>query len=799
MPRFVRLMFGVLWGVLCVGVGAQEEVEPPVGPSLELASAGVGGVVRAGDWAGFQIEITDDADTQREVLLEVRGWDADGDTPLYQRAIATNPGITQRAWVYAKLPARLSRGETVRISAYSAVDGDGPTGFVADGLLARREVLLEAVLDPGVGALLVVGRTPGGLRLYSDRGTGGQGPSRSTGHEATEIWGGLEPEDLPDRWVGLRPYEVIVWTDARVSRLTRERAGALLEWVQRGGHLVLGPRAGAVEWLDREANPLGEALPDVVSEEIDASLAGALISGLVEDPPRGLWLQGFSGDGRDGTIPVLEARDGSALVVRRVYGLGMVTLVGIDLGNSTLADRALPRAEAFWHRVLGWRGRPMAEDEGTTGGGGLFAAREAAFLDDDIRSQIAKSGPAAAGVLLGLITFLVYLLVAGPGGFLLLKKLGRVKHAWTGYVLSALVFTLIAWGGAEALRSKDVEVRHLTFLDAVSGEGIISTRTWASVLLPSYGEATLSVEDGRGGGAIGPWESPDYGGAALWGESFPDVRPYAVDGRGVASITVPMRSTVKQVRLDWAGAPTQGWGVIRSVSEDGLGESELTVDTGGRVTGVLSHSLPAALEDVVILVNSGQTPLAQSAGDRYFAQAEVYELTGAYDEWKPGQTLDLAEVTGAVSRAEASAADFFADLSRDRGLLPTLGEEGAELRNAPDRLTAASWVTQFEPPDGEGSRGTGTIAALRRETWGLDLGRWFTQPCVIVIGHVLGEEPLAAPLRVSLGGRAQAVRTSGRTVVRWVYPLAPSPPRWTGVALIEQERRESAGEKPEGE
>ncbi|MBL8990493.1 MAG: hypothetical protein JNJ48_02810, partial [Phycisphaerae bacterium] len=68
------------------------------------------------------------------------------------------------------------------------------------------------------------------------------------------------------------------------------------------------------------------------------------------------------------------------------------------------------------------------------------------------------------------------------------------------------------------------------------------------------------------------------------------------------------------------------------------------------------------------------------------------------------------------------------------------------------------------------------LLARRRLTHGSDLGRWFTQPCVIIqgwMGEREGDGP--CPVPITVGG--EPVAMSGRTLVRWVYPLAESPPR----------------------
>ena len=81
----------------------------------------------------------------------------------------------------------------------------------------------------------------------------------------------------------------------------------------------------------------------------------------------------------------------------------------------------------------------------------------------------------------------------------------------------------------------------------------------------------------------------------------------------------------------------------------------------------------------------------------------------------------------------------------------------------------------------QGDRGD-SLAGVRRYTHGLDLGRWLTQPCIIVLGVV--ETPSGSnatdplPIYMQRGGNWDELDWSGKTVVRWVYPLDSNPPRW---------------------
>lgn len=432
----------------------------------------------------------------------------------------------------------------------------------------------------------------------------------------------------------------------------------------------------------------------------------------------------------------------------------------------------------------------MEEQERTRGVRGRN--RSSLLFDEQIPQSIAKSGRSLAGVMLGLIVFIAYWLVAGPGGYALLKRRGWGRHAWVAFFGASLAFTALAWGGATALRPKRVEVTHLSYLDHVYGERIQRVRSWVSVLVPVYGNATVGLEsDGSQEGAqrfqqaVAPWE-PNSGFSAASRGSFPDARSYRIDARSPDSVTFPARATVKQLQLDWAGG--MAWDSIRPATQgtdDPMDAVGFTTDGGRAVLeGSLLHGLPAALEDVEVIVFRGQIPVQPSTlQGRLLATGQAYEV----GEWQPGAPLDLRAVT---SQGTASLALVLDGLVAQRNA----GGVRAASVDPEEQLKWLSLFNLFGPPDYlAGSGFNQPTLAQRSATHGLDMSRWSTRPCLIVIGMLRldgEEESLPAPVWVETNGSPRVVHGNGTTIVRWVLPLPADPPR---VGEPETEDAESGG------
>lgn len=781
------------WGAVGERAAAQAGGAGEV--TLAIDAIGVGGGARAGDWVGVRVRVTDSSPRQREVLVALDLIDADGDRPAYQSVMTTNPGVAQPVWLYARLPSWFRQNDRLSVTASAAVEiedadaREGELGFTRGRLLGTAEVPAGNVIPSRHGVIGVVGRARAGLGAYTLRSTGE--PWCPTGHEVTELVGGFAVEELPDRWMGLSIFDALVWTDELPWKLRAEQAAAMREWISRGGHLVVVLPSVGQAWLGQAGNPLADLMPAVSVERqegVDLTPYRALLTRSGEAPLPGnatVHLMRPLPEANAGeAVRVLDAPGGGeGVVMRRLFGTGAVSVIGVDVAARAFEAAGLPDADVFWHRVLGRRGDLPTQAELAAIGQRGVVVRKEVELDQDIPVLIAKTGRAAAGVLLGFTVFVAYWLLAGPVGNAVLRRRGLTRHAWVWFVAMTGVFTVLAWGGARLIRPSRVEGTHVTFLHHVYGQPVQRARSWMSLLLPEYGEMRIGVgepgdvsdADGEGPrNVVSPWEPASSTGPG--GGAFPDTRAYAVNARSPRALAVPSRATVKQVRIDWSGGPR--WRMPMPVGVDGAeGAGALPrLQPDGRMSGRLRHELPGAMEEVVVIVNRGQTVLRSGRGGPLLVDASAYKVAGA---WAPGAELDLAAVTQA-GRAGTALEEYV------RGLLPRVSTFAAvadeampDVRSAPTRFMALALYAVLSPPDYQNPQSaTVEPAAMRSETHGWDLGLSFTTPALMIVGHVGLSAPAESPVPMTVDGKRAP--TSGRTVVLWVYHLPDRPPRYPG-------------------
>lgn len=816
--RLRVLLLAMTMVLLASPVLAQDTGDPGAEVQLSIASFGIGGLAREGEWVGVLVQMQDLGSSSRDIVLRIEIPDVDGDLTQYDRVVTANPGVLQSFWLYCQLPYQ-SIGDEYVLKAFEAIDdggSDSPAaiGFRAGRLLGQIPIFNPQIMTSRVGMIGVVGSNQVGLDQYGYRV---QNQSwMPFGHELQRTSAGLTIDNLPDRWHGLKTLDTLVWSTATTSsydpsRLTPEKARAIREWVLRGGHLVVVLQSSGDPWY-QGTHPLRPILPAVrmpdriegVSLEPYRVLFTESASGTMPDNAVVYSFNALDDAGEHEAMPILSGPDGDAVVVRRLLGSGMVTVVGLPLNHGELRRLGLPEPEPFWHRVLGMRGNVIRPDLMTDQQKGDAGTRNPLVFDEGVSGAISKTGTAVQGVLFGIIVFIVYWLLAGPVGYALLKHRQRPQHSWMAFVVCIAGFTAIAWLGATTLRPKRATISHFSLIEQVHGQDSQRTRSWFSVMLPSYGDATLSAQDPERETSFGvqestnlliPWSAPDSGGGLTGG--FPDNSGYRVQARAPVAVTIPTRATVKTLTGEWSGET--GWRMPFVVAEPGsLEDPKLELDSQ-IVSGQIAHALPGALKDVRVFVISRIAPInrpGQALDRRMISRVSVYSPNFGEDGWEPDTSIELRDVTSIDAENRRSlSANYLQDAVRYGVDVSGIGTSRGTLT---DRILAGRFISQFEPPrfGVSSSDPVGERLAIRRMLHGWDLGRWFTQPSLIVTGVLEIDQDDASesgmPTPVWIDGRK--VPASGTTIVTWVYPFAPAPPEYLDIAGETSSEEESDGE-----
>ncbi|NJN19523.1 MAG: hypothetical protein HC822_26415 [Oscillochloris sp.] len=232
-------------------------------------------------------------------------------------------------------------------------------------------------------------------------------------------------------------------------------------------------------------------------------------------------------------------------------GAGSVGQFSAPFGHPAL--RALVDPAAFWADLL-HTGPTLPNGFAPDG------MNPDGFLESNLASALtglpALEFPSLT--LLGLL-LCVYILIVGPGMYLLLRRLDQQMFGWIAVPLVTLLFAGLAYGIGHAQRGGDVLLNQITLIEGLSGSpDQARIRTFAGLFSPTRAEYTLS-----GSAALvrpislqGPWTPAGQGGGlfvqeAPFGPRVEDIVVEQWSMSAVAADTIGQNpGLAAQIRID---------------------------------------------------------------------------------------------------------------------------------------------------------------------------------------------------------------------------------------------------------
>jgi hypothetical protein len=477
-------------------------------------------VFKLGKWAPLWVQLR--AGSERfSGVMEVVVPDDDGTPTAVRQVVDVAPGSSARFTTYAR-PGTNTPEFDLRLydrggRRVAAVSGDS---------LAKLDSIRPEEM------LLVVLGNPSGVDLIP----------KLPGFSADKDQSGM----VPGRWLGYDAAEAIVLDGNDRDLLTKLNASggqALRDWVRRGGHLVVSVGSDWVRLRDSFLlAPDDPMLPALPTGQERISDLGALES--------------FAGATRPitppGAAPVLvtkfdevEARGGKVLigasgavplVIRGPYGFGRVTVVALDVDQNPFAsweDRPL-----FWLRALDLRQQAGDESAANPGAAANPGGRLYRNGVNDLSSQLRKALEQFRGVTLipfGWVAFFIflYILLIGPGDYLLLKKVfKRMELTWITFPTIVVTVSVLAYYAAYYVKGNVLRVNLVDIVDVDQPAALARGNTFLTLFSPQNRDYDISVVPLP---LVGP------------------VPPPAADAP-----TRPAAGT--EVVLSWFGVPEQGFG-----------------------------------------------------------------------------------------------------------------------------------------------------------------------------------------------------------------------------------------------
>jgi len=749
----------ICWVLLCFAsvIWAQES---PVQMVVDPAYTGIGGIVRPGSWTPMRLIIDNTNGPTRQVIV---GWslkDMDQDTVFAQRKTTLTAGRTQNVWLYAVPPLQTRSSDVWNIWVRDELTGQ---------ILVQSIMPINSLAPTTTTLIACTGsRARLGLEPYIQK-LGSRENIPYTQHEPMYLIRGLMPDQLPDRWFGYGALSMLIWTpdsaDPGSPMISPSALLALRQWITQGGHLVVCiPTVGEL-WTSSQ---LADLLPEVDMQPVADQLAPAVL-GLTTDVLRLDMMTFTPRPGSDVAVLAKDVTDKLPIIVTQQRGFGRVTLVGIDLSSRQLGP--LPNGPTLWNTLSNWQSPAMRPDEIRSQLDKQTMTpifnRQAVDMGVMVGPQVAMKGTYNSALLIAMVLFAGYWLISGPVSFFILKHKSRERYAWSAFVGTVLVFSIITWATAMAFRPTTTRVEHFSIIDIDPQQEQIRASSWLSLFVARHGDVDVQITDNPNSTSNQNLIAAPGFPPVLPGSGFLDPQSYAFDSNAPGAVKIPFRATAKQLAVNWNAS-------LSDPMAPGY-ESEKLIS--GNVTlvnnfpqGTLTHNLPRPLEATffVFCPGNGKTPLVWRQND----------------PWRPGTPLRVSSANVAKfdrlviypTRRQTHDWDGYLWLLQhgNRPLQRLLNADNPDLQLASNEIRTgvemlsfydmlpppAYWKTtsaiNFETP-------THFLRSLGRE---LDWSKHTIFPRLMLIGY-MENAPLPIPMQVD----HVPVPGTGRVAVRMMLHL----------------------------
>jgi len=403
--------------------------------------------------------------------------------------------------------------------------------------------------DPLTYVVLTLGASPASFELPKPTGIAVEA---FPGHRGGRVELGTIADValLPTEWFGYDSADLVILHTGHgatafmdklfgsgVTPTDQKRRDALIEWVKRGGRLVVTIGENAKEIARWPA--LRDLMPVEVSgtreyeklglywgarESSQTSMfSGALVVKKGKFPVASLSMK----PERPARIlippPDRRGEKDDILAAQRALGLGRLTVIGFDLDQAPFSD--FTHKPEFWDWVLreGGANRASAGSEGMPRPGGGTLTEE----EDEVAVALRTHTDSFEGVPVvsfGWIAFLIvlYILLIGPVEYFFLKRvLGRLELTWITFPIIVLTVSLAAYFTAYTLKGRDLRINKIDLVDVDPTSGRIDGTTLFTIFSPRIDNYTIGVtpNDGWSNGADIPgtvvgWVGTPRGGRA---------------------------------------------------------------------------------------------------------------------------------------------------------------------------------------------------------------------------------------------------------------------------------------------
>lgn len=349
---------------------------------------------------------------------------------------------------------------------------------------------------------------------------------------------------LPAHWFGYDGVDLAILSADNRAFLTQladaghtEQLRALVQWVRRGGRLVVPMSKQTQESVAHLLNqpvwqPPIPVVPPATSDKLvqPERLAAVESWGEVhnmplpspgEKPPVIAQLEPAGVHPGAWDIEARVGADGPPLIARVKYGLGQIVYLAFSLDDPAFAQ--WPGKHTFLRKAAGKLAPRSGQDGNANGNPNVFRHNDSS----DVASQLynALDNFDVRVIPFGVVALFIvlYVIVVGPLEYVLLKYVfGRLEWTWITFPTVVLGVSIIAYFGAYALKGQDLKVNKVDVVDFDLRTDVDAKGQPRSVRV--YGQSFLTILSPRiQSYTVGVEPNPLF-----WGDAKP-ARPLSAD------------------------------------------------------------------------------------------------------------------------------------------------------------------------------------------------------------------------------------------------------------------------------
>jgi len=420
-PGFVKAALLLLLTVICFAIAGGAHPALAASSVSMKAETGLAGYARSGQYIPLRV-IIENRGQAVSGRLEVKAIGGDS-LVVYQRHLSLPGGALKRVNMY--LPRSNSIPYTVEFLS-------------GDKKLAVAKLRLT-ICPPSEVLAGLLAADPAALKSLENVKFPGQG------QHLTAV--SLKAEDIPEQALCLNSLDILVLDNFSTRSLSRQQMKAIRDWTLNGGLLVV---AGGPAWQKTTAGLSSRLLP----VRIAGSAQVSSLTGIDKLAGTGLPAQGMVlSKGKVTVGATLLESAGIPAIVQRKAGSGDVIYTAFDLAQAPFAKwGGMP---ALWSGLL------YRTDPHHIISSGAVQQQDYSYnnITWNLRNFPDVGLPSTKTLA---IVLLLYVLVLGPGIYLLLKKFDRRDLGWIAIPLLAIILFSATY--AVAFKGKDRDV----FINIVS-------------------------------------------------------------------------------------------------------------------------------------------------------------------------------------------------------------------------------------------------------------------------------------------------------------------------------------------